>query len=183
MFPAFDVFSVLTKGYACGLGTTGYQAFALMSKGYLCDVAVRRGGDPKGAWGNARSYFERQRRQRDLARGRVTRETSDDLQTEIDVLELALEELALELSNIRVQDTPLLQLDLVALQAARAERDAFAGMQIEEIRRDNVVFLKAFRAQARADELARLLEIGRQIKRQLQDELAVAIAIIAILFK
>lgn len=36
MFPAYVAFSVLTKGYACGLGTTGYEAFALLSKGYVC---------------------------------------------------------------------------------------------------------------------------------------------------
>lgn len=36
MHPDFNVFSVLTKGYACGLGTTGYEAFAILSKGYVC---------------------------------------------------------------------------------------------------------------------------------------------------
>jgi hypothetical protein len=54
MFPAYDAFSVLTKGYACGLGTSGYEAFALMSKGYLCEgiaVVPPPGGDSsKGNW-------------------------------------------------------------------------------------------------------------------------------------
>ena len=51
-FPAFDVQSILTKGYACGLGTTGYQSNALLTKGYLCepppapDVRRSRGHSP-----------------------------------------------------------------------------------------------------------------------------------------
>lgn len=48
MHPDFNAFSVLTKGYACGLGTGGYEAFALLSKGYVCIgfVAERpNGGD------------------------------------------------------------------------------------------------------------------------------------------
>ena len=36
MHPPFNAFSVLSKGYACGLGTTGYEAFAILSKGYVC---------------------------------------------------------------------------------------------------------------------------------------------------
>ena len=36
MHPDFNAFSVLSKGYACGLGTTGYEAFAILSKGYVC---------------------------------------------------------------------------------------------------------------------------------------------------
>ena len=51
MYPAYNAFSVLTKGYACGLGDNGgggYEAFAIFSKGYVCIGAVPevlRGGD------------------------------------------------------------------------------------------------------------------------------------------
>lgn len=45
MAQAFDAFSVATKGYACGIGTTGFFAFAIASKGYICDAEVLRGGD------------------------------------------------------------------------------------------------------------------------------------------
>lgn len=36
----FNAFSVATKGYACGLGTTGFFAFAIATKGYICVVDV-----------------------------------------------------------------------------------------------------------------------------------------------
>jgi len=47
MHPDFNAFSVLTKGYACGLGAGGYEAFAILSKGYVCIgvVAAVGGGD------------------------------------------------------------------------------------------------------------------------------------------
>lgn len=48
MYPPYNAFSVLTKGYACGLGSSGYEAFALLSKGYVCfgiPEEVLRGGD------------------------------------------------------------------------------------------------------------------------------------------
>ncbi len=53
MAQEFNAFSVATKGYACGLGTTGFFAFAIASKGYICDaeeVAVRGGDSSKGKW-------------------------------------------------------------------------------------------------------------------------------------
>lgn len=54
MYPPYNAFSVLSKGYSCGLGTSGYEAFALMSKGYVCfgiPEEVLRGGDSsKGKW-------------------------------------------------------------------------------------------------------------------------------------
>jgi len=54
MYPAFNAFSVLTKGYACGLGTGGYEAFAVLSKGYVCQGVVVEpihGSDSsKGQW-------------------------------------------------------------------------------------------------------------------------------------
>lgn len=53
MAQEFDAFSVATKGYTCGFGTTGFFAFAIASKGYICDaeeVEVLRGGDSTGPW-------------------------------------------------------------------------------------------------------------------------------------
>jgi len=52
MAQEFDAFSVATKGYTCGLGTTGFFAFAIASKGYICDAEelVRGGDSSKGKW-------------------------------------------------------------------------------------------------------------------------------------
>lgn len=53
MAQEFNAFSVATKGYACGIGTTGFFAFAIASKGYICDAEeeeVLRGGDSSGPW-------------------------------------------------------------------------------------------------------------------------------------
>lgn len=52
MAQEFNAFSVATKGYACGLGTTGFFAFAIASKGYICDAAeaVHGSDSSKGKW-------------------------------------------------------------------------------------------------------------------------------------
>lgn len=48
MAQEFNAFSVASKGFSCGHGTTGFFAFAIASKGYICDaegVEMVPGGD------------------------------------------------------------------------------------------------------------------------------------------
>lgn len=54
MAQEFNAFSVASKGFSCGHGTTGFFAFAIASKGYICDaegVEPIHGSDSsKGKW-------------------------------------------------------------------------------------------------------------------------------------
>jgi len=51
MAQEFDAFSIASKGYTCGQGTTGFFAFAIVSKGYICDIEEVHGSDSsKGKW-------------------------------------------------------------------------------------------------------------------------------------
>lgn len=57
MAQAFNAFSVATKGYACGAGTTGFFAFAIASKGYICDAEEAK-LDGSGTGENARRKYQ-----------------------------------------------------------------------------------------------------------------------------
>ncbi len=176
-----DPISIATAGYVCG-GCP--DPIAIGTLGYVCAVErAVRGGDPEGAWGDRYAYFRRRQRQLRESERTVSRETPAELVEEIDWLDEVITDLEEQLAAIRLEDTTLLKLDLAALEEAQRERELFEQMRVEEITRDNVVYLAAWRAQRKEDELARLIEIGRQIRRQLQDEVAVATALVAILFK
>ena len=54
MAQEFNAFSVASKGFSCGHGTTGFFAFAIASKGYICDAEavepVHGSDSSKGKW-------------------------------------------------------------------------------------------------------------------------------------
>ena len=171
-----DPISIATAGYVCGEGP---DPIAIGTLGYVCEgeVAVR-GGDPEGAWEKARRQFERFRRQRREAH--VSHETPVSPTEHLDELDRIIEEIEAELAALR--ESELAQLDLAELSAAFAERQRFTELTDEAIDRDTVIYLEAYRRQMREDELAFNLEVARQLRVRLQNNLAVATATVAILF-
>lgn len=167
------------------IAPTGLQDFALSTYGIVCLAPAVGGGDPEGAWGGARRQFERIRRARQLERAREQQDVSREkrlVEEELDDLDEVITELERELALIRDQQGPILSIDIAALQEAMREKQAFQRMRDEEIRRDNLIYLNAVREQRRAEEMARVIQIARDLRKRLNEELAVAAAIAALLF-
>ena len=169
--------SIATAGYVCGEGP---DPIAIAHLGYVCEAEAQViGGDPDGAWARARAYYERRRRARRAERPPEPVRVEEEL----DDIDEIVAELEAELAALERTDAALLRLELEELQAAYREREIFAAMQAEEIRRDNVIYLQAVRAQMRMERLQMMLEYARQRRARLSDELAVVTATVAILFQ
>lgn len=172
---SLDPISIATKGYVCD-GCP--NPIAIGTWGYVCEVAAAvGGGDPEGAWERIRRRYDAERRRR---RPEVVSRETVPVGDELADLEEQIAQLQAELEELR--ESPLTAIDVDELRRAFAERDTFAAMQAEEIRRDNVIYLAAVRRQMREDELAMMVEIARQRRARLSQQLAVATATVAILF-
>jgi hypothetical protein len=151
-----DPICISTEGQ---VAPTGLQPFSLSTKGIVCVREDARGGDPEGAWEKGRRQFERR-----LAD--VPRETSDDLRADrAQVTELLAD---LELERIEAEQLLEVQFDQVDTRELEA--------------RERIIFLGAFRAQRRLEELERQIQYARELRRKLDDEIILMLAVVAMFF-
>lgn len=143
---------------------TGLQDFALSTAGIVCralDDGI--GGDPEGAWGGIRRQYER--RLRTLKRT-VTEESIADELEELDQVLDEFEDEAEGLRGNQLQDLPVNELVAFVRDAEKKE---------------TLVFLEAVRSQRRLEELELAIALARKLRDELDEELALVLALTVLL--
>jgi hypothetical protein len=159
-----DPICISTEGQ---VSQTVLQDFALSTVGIVCSPVAEGGGTPEGSWDRRKRVIEARRRQ--LRKPR-TLKPGDDKRFELEVAEMDAVIVDLE-SDRQYQE----QLQAVELEdIAKISRDLAA--------RERVVFIEAARAERKLEELAALIEQAKQLREELDIELALILAVFAIFF-
>lgn len=143
---------------------TGLQDFALSTAGIVCralDDGI--GGDPEGAWERIRRQYER--RLKTLKRTVTTESITGEL-AELDVVLEEFDAEADELRGNQLQDLPV---------------DELVEFVREAEKKETLIFLEAVRSQRRLQELELAIALARKLRDELDEELALVLALTVLL--